>query len=228
MKIFVQILMMVLPQSIRRFLYKRLFGFKIHHTARIGFSLVLCDELVMEEHSYISHFTIIKPIDRLIMYPYARIGSLNFITGYNTKKNGFAKRIGFYKHVNDRKCELVLKEDAAITSRHFIDCNGGVYMGEHSLLAGIRSTILSHAIDFKNCRQDALPVVIGSNTFIGTGCILLKGTVVPDFSIVGAGAVLNKSYTESFKVYGGVPAKVVKDISNEYSTFFSRPSGDVI
>ena len=197
MKLLIQILMMVLPQPIRRFLYQRLFGFKIHHTARIGFSLVLCDELVMEEHSYISHFTIIKPIDRLIMCPYARIGSLNFITGYNTKETGYAKKIGFYKHVNDRKCELILKEDAAITSRHFIDCNGGVYMGEHSLLAGIRSTILSHAIDFKNCLQDVQPVVIGSYAFVGTGCILLKGTNIPDYSIVGAGSVVNKLYTEN-------------------------------
>lgn len=83
----------------------------------------------MEEHSYISHLTIVKPIDRLIMKPYVRISSLNFITGYNTYNNGIAKNMGYYKHIVNRKCELILEEDAAITSRHFIDCNGGGIYG---------------------------------------------------------------------------------------------------
>ena len=226
--IIVQIILMLFPYTIRRYFLNKIFGFKIHKTAKIGFSLILCDKLEMEEYSYISHLTIVKPIDSLIMKPYARIGSLNFITGYNTRNTSIAKKIGFYKHIIDRKCELVLEEDAAITSRHFIDCNGGVYMGEHSLLAGIRSQILTHAIDVYNCRQDTEPVIIGRYAFVGTGCILLKGTVVPDYSIVGAGAVMNKRYTESLKIYGGVPAVIKKDISNEEIKFFKRPSGDVL
>lgn len=227
MKAIIQILLMVFPQCIRRFFYKTLFGFKIHKTARIGFSLILCKEFTMEEHTRIGHLTIIKPIDRVYMGPYARIGAQNFITGYNTSEGGYAKKVGFYKHVTDRKCELVLDEDAAITSRHIIDCNGGVYFGAHSLLAGMRSQILTHAIDIYNCRQDTQPVKIGNYVFIGTGCIILKGTEIPDYAIVGAGAVLNKKYTESYKVYGGVPAKVKKDLANENIKLFSRPNGDV-
>lgn len=85
-------------------------------------------------------------------------------------------------------------------------------MGEHSLLAGIRSQILTHTIDAYACRQDAKAVILGRYAYVGTGCILLKGTVIPDYSIVGAGAVLNKRYTESRKIYAGVPAKIIKDV----------------
>lgn len=228
MKIIIQILLMLFPQSIRRFFYKSLFGFKIHKTAKIGFSLILCKEFEMEENTRIGHLTIIKPIDKVYMGKYARIGALNFITGFNTSSNGYAKKVGFYRHVLDRKCELILDEDVAISSRHIIDCNGGVYFGAHSSLAGMRSQILTHGIDAYNCRQDAKPVKIGKYVSIGSGSIVLKGTEVPDYVIVGAGAVLNKKYTESYKVYGGVPAKVKKDLSNEDVKWFSRGSGDVI
>lgn len=228
MKIFIQVLLFVFPWCIRCFFYRKLFGYKMHKTARIGFSLILCNELTMEENTKIGHLTVIKPIDRVYMAAYSRIGAMNFITGYDTSEDSYAKKVGFFGHVTDRKCELVLDEDAAITSRHIIDCNGGVYFGAHSLLAGMRSQILTHAIDIYNCRQDAQPVKIGNYVFIGTGCIILKGTEIPDYAIVGAGAVLNKKYTESYKVYGGVPATAKKDLTNENIKFFSRPSGDVI
>lgn len=219
---------MIFPQCIRRFFYRTLFGYKIHKTARIGFALILCKEFTMEEHTRIGHLTVIKPIDRVYMGPYARIGAQNFITGYNTSENGYAKKVGFYRHLPNRRCELVLAEDAAITSRHFIDCIGGVYFGSHSLLAGIRSQILTHGIDAYKCRQDAESVIIGDYVSIGSGSIILKGTEIPDYVIVGAGAVLNKKYTESNKVYGGVPAKIKKDLDKDEVKFFSRPNGDVI
>lgn len=226
-KLLIQFFMFLFPMRIRRIFYKVFFGYEIHHTAKIGFSIILSDKLTMKENTIIQHLTIVKPIDNLYMEAYARIGSLNFITGYNTKDNGYARKVGFYSHVLNRKCELIMGEDAAITSRHFIDCNGGVYMGKHSIIAGIRTQILTHGIDAYLCRQDAKPVHIGDYVSIGSGSIILKGTVIPNNVIVGAGSVLNKEYTETYKVYAGVPAKVKKDLSDYDVKWFSRPNGDV-
>ena len=153
---------------------------------------------------------------------------MNFITGFNTKISGIAFKKGRFSHVKGRKCELILEEDVAINSRHFIDCNGGVYFGKHSSLAGIRSQILTHGIDPYNSRQDAQPVIIGNYCSIGSGSIILKGTIIPDYAIVGAGAVLNKRYTESYKIYAGVPACGKKDLNYNEVKWFSRQSGDVI
>lgn len=227
-KIILQLLLFVFPMSIRRLLYKWIWGYKIAPDAKIGFSLILCKELTMENHTYIKSMTIIKNIDRVVMRKYARIGPLNFITGFNTNPNGMACKKGRFTHIKNRKCELILDEDVAINSRHIIDCNGGVYFGKHSSLAGMRSQILTHGIDAYNSRQDAQPVIIGKYCSIGSGSIVLKGTVVPDYVIVGAGAVLNKKYTESYKIYGGVPATVKKDLTNVDVKWFKRHSGDVI
>lgn len=228
LKIILQIILMPFPFLVRRFVYRKLWKYDIDKTARIGFSLILCHELTMKENTYIQHLTVVKPIDKLFMSRYARIGSLNFITGYDTSISGYANRKGFYKHVKNRHCELILGEDVAINSRHFIDCNGGVYLGSHSSLAGIRTQILTHGIDAYLSRQDAQPVVIGNYVSIGSGSIVLKGTIIPDYVIVGAGALLNKKYTESYKVYAGVPAIIKKDLSDCDVRWFKRSSGDVI
>ncbi|WP_281962118.1 acyltransferase [Bacteroides nordii] len=228
MKLILQTVFFVFPMFVRRLLYGWIWGYQISPNAKIGFSWILADELIMEEHTFIQSLTIVKNIDRLVMRKYSRIGPLNFITGFNTKISGIAFKKGRFSHVKGRKCELILEEDVAINSRHFIDCNGGVYFGKHSSLAGIRSQILTHGIDPYNSRQDAQPVIIGNYCSIGSGSIILKGTIIPDYAIVGAGAVLNKRYTESYKIYAGVPACGKKDLNYNEVKWFSRQSGDVI
>ena len=52
-------------------------------------------------------------------------------------------------------------------------------------------------------------VIIGKNVWIGTGCIILKGTVIGDNSIIGAGSVVNSNIPAGC-LAAGVPARVVK------------------
>lgn len=52
-------------------------------------------------------------------------------------------------------------------------------------------------------------VIIGKNVWIGTGCIILKGTVIGDNSVIGAGSVVNSEIPAGC-LATGVPAKVVK------------------
>ena len=49
---------------------------------------------------------------------------------------------------------------------------------------------------------------------------------LPDYSVLGAGAVLNKKYDERYKLYAGVPARPVKDIDRN-AKYFDRLSGFV-
>ena len=222
LKIILQIILMPFPFLVRRFVYRKLWKYDIDKTARIGFSLILCHELTMKENTYIQHLTVVKPIDKLFMSRYARIGSLNFITGYDTSISGYANRKGFYKHVKNRHCELILGEDVAINSRHFIDCNGGVYIGAFATVAGIKSQILTHSINVYKNRQEAHPIHIGKYCFVGTGCILLPGTRLPDYSVLGAGAVLTKSYEETACLYAGSPAQKIKSLDINTTLYFQR------
>ncbi|WP_409295938.1 acyltransferase [Peribacillus sp. SCS-26] len=53
------------------------------------------------------------------------------------------------------------------------------------------------------------PISIGRNCFIGCNALILKGTVLGDGCIVGAGAVVSGTF-EKNSVIAGNPAKVVK------------------
>lgn len=54
-------------------------------------------------------------------------------------------------------------------------------------------------------------IFIGKNSWIACKCITLKGTYLPQNSIVSAGSLLNQKYNdEGYNMYAGRPAKIVK------------------
>ncbi|WP_066070671.1 acyltransferase [Neobacillus soli] len=55
------------------------------------------------------------------------------------------------------------------------------------------------------------PIVIGKNCFIGCNALILKGTVLGDGCVVGAGAVVSGKFEEN-SVIAGNPAKVIKKL----------------
>lgn len=54
------------------------------------------------------------------------------------------------------------------------------------------------------------PVVIGNDVWIGVRAVILGGAALPDGTIVGAGSVVTKSFSEPYTTIAGVPAKVIK------------------
>lgn len=219
MKIILQIILFLFPWEVRRILLNKIFHYQIHSTAKIGFAIILAKKLTMQKCSRIGHLTFCNKIDSLQLDNNVRIGTLNYITGYPT-----ILKDSFFPILN-RKCELIIGEHSAVTSRHFIDCTAGVYIGKFTTFAGIRSQILTHSIDLKLCRQDAKSVSIGNYCFVGTSCILLKGATLPDYSVLGAGAMVNKEFSEQSVLYGGVPAKKISGISKD--GYFIREIGYV-
>lgn len=211
-----QILIILFPWRLRRALLQWRYGWCIDATARIGKSIILARNVNMEPLSRIHTGVLCKGIDLLSLGQDSGIASLTYITGFSA----LDKR--FFKKVNERRCELVLGAHAGITSRHFIDCNGGVYIGDYATVAGIRTQILTHSIDVYKNQQDAKPVHVGRACFVGTGCILLPGSVLPDYSVLGAGAVLTKAHDKIGCVYAGAPARPVKKIDVEKVAYFHR------
>lgn len=54
------------------------------------------------------------------------------------------------------------------------------------------------------------PIVIGDNVWIGTRCIILKGSIIPNGCVVGANTLCTKQFIEEDSVIAGNPAKVCK------------------
>lgn len=217
MKLFFHFILMFFPWWLRRRLLCFFGGYKIDKTARIGFSLVMPKILEMGRGCSIGHFVVCKSsVDRLSMADDSSMGSFHLITGFSTRNKKH------FQHVKGRRCEMVIETGVGIPSRKFFDCNGGIYIGEYSTIAGQWTQFLTHSIDIYNSRQDAKPIKIGRYCFVGTGCILLPGSSLPDFSVLAAGSVLNKHYTESGYVYAGVPAVPKKKLNSKEIPWMQR------
>jgi len=208
------------PWQMRRWLLVKLLGYEIHPTARIGWSWICPEHLAMAAGARIGSLTVCKGLSLLQMGEQARLGNLNWVSGFPRGNPAF------FKDELERRAELVIGDHAAVTHRHILDCTNAVRIGRFSTFAGYRSQVLTHSIDLLRCRQASKPVTIGEYCFVGTGSVLLGGCVLPDYSVLGALSVLNKAYTETHWLYAGNPARPVKALE-EKMLYFERSAGFV-
>ncbi len=220
MKRLLAVFLLILPWRLRRIALNKIFGYQIHPTARIGLSLILPVRLEMDAGARIGNLTLCKGISLLKMSEKSSIGNLNWITGFPAGDQRF-----FTADVG-RRPELILGAQAAVTNRHLIDCTNSVRIGKFTTFAGARSQMLTHSIDLYECRQSSKPITIGDYCFVGTACVLLGGSVLPDYSVLGAGSVLNKPYADPYFLYAGNPARPVKQLTSEMA-YFTRSTGYV-
>jgi acetyltransferase-like isoleucine patch superfamily enzyme len=174
----------------------------------------------MGAYATVGHFTVCKGLERLCLEGYALIGRLTWITGY--PKTGAA-----YRQAVNRRSELILRRHAAVTHRHFLDCTDVSHIGAFATITGYRTQFLTHSIDLRKSQQGARPVKIGDYCFMGTGCVILGGAELPNFSILRACSLLNKPFTQTYALYGGTPARLIRSLPTDYQ-YFCREIGFVL
>ena len=219
-KLFLQLIFFLLPWTLRRRALNRVFGFEIASSASVGFSFLYVDGCAMGDGARVGHLTMIKGLRLLKIDEYGILGNLNWVTGFPMSNSDH------FREETERDPCLLIERHAAITNRHMVDCTDRVTIGEFSTVGGFRSQILSHAIDLKSNRQSCRPITIGAYCFVGTGAILLKGSVLPERSVLGPGSVLTKKMLEPGMLYSGVPAVAVRPIDAK-SGYFVREIGFV-
>lgn len=220
MKTAVKLLSLFLPWRLRRALLQGWFGFDLDPDARIGLAWVFPKHLRMAAGARIGHLTVAVHLDEIRMGPHSSIGRGNWITGYP------GGAVDHFSHQVGRHSELILAEHSAITNRHLIDCTSPVRIGRFTTFAGFRSQILTHSIDLEQNRQDSAPVEIGAYCFVGTNCVLLGGSTLPDYCVLGASSLLNKAQTETHTLYAGVPAAPIRKLDPGMA-YFTRTEGRV-
>ena len=216
----VQMILFTLPWPLRRRLLSKLLGFKLAPTSFVGYSLILVKEVVLEDGARIKNLTLIKGLDLLHISQHGRLGNLNWVSAFPSGTGS----VHFSEQV--RHPQLLIGEHASITNRHLIDCTDSVKVGSFSTIAGFRSQLLTHSIDLRHSIQRCNPIEIGSYCFVGTGSILLGGSQLPDYSVLGAGSLLNKKHLETYMLYAGTPARKVAPLEAEYA-YFHRTCGSV-
>ncbi len=60
--------------------------------------------------------------------------------------------------------------------------------------------------------REAAPIIIGENCWIGMNCVILPGVVLGDYTTVGAGSVVTRSFPNGHCVIAGCPAKLLNVI----------------
>ncbi|MEB1083164.1 acyltransferase [Citrobacter sp. R-1.5.2] len=55
------------------------------------------------------------------------------------------------------------------------------------------------------------PIILGDHTWVGASATFLKGSEIPNNSIIGTGSIVSKKFTEEFTAIAGIPASVVKN-----------------
>ncbi|CAM4160843.1 acyltransferase [Lederbergia lenta] len=70
----------------------------------------------------------------------------------------------------------------------------------------------NHDINNLDQHNEPEPIKIGKSCWIGMNAVILPGVCLGDNTIVGAGAVVTRSFPEGNCVVGGVPAKKIKSL----------------
>ena len=85
----------------------------------------------------------------------------------------------------------------------------------HPLIIGNKVTI-GHSVTLHGCTIEDL-------TLIGIGSIVLDGAIVEEQSMIAAGAVVRPGFVvPTGKLVGGVPAKVIRDLTDEEIDEFEK------
>lgn len=80
------------------------------------------------------------------------------------------------------------------------------------IAAGVGIIASNHDVSDPDKRQAGKPVIIGEKCWIGMNAVILPGVVLGPHTVVGAGAVVTKSFEEGNCIIGGNPAKVIRNI----------------
>lgn len=208
----------VLPWSLRRRLYIRLLGWRLAPSARIGLSYIDAAHVAMAEGSWIGHLNVVRNLPLLQMGEDSAIGQWNWLASAEVYDSAVPPTGGFRG--------LKMAGYTAISSRHYLDCSGGITMGTGSMLAGVRSTLLTHQIDVAAGTSGTSPIEIGEYSLVSSNVKITPGALVPARCLVAMGAVVTGRLQEEGALYAGVPARVVRrDIGS--GRFFSRVRGFV-
>ncbi len=119
--------------------------------------------------------------------------------------------------------ELVIGDRVSVNYQTTISVAKSVRIGDDTMIAGnvqIYDNVSHPLSPARRLRHDsftldeAAPVVIGRNCWIGNQAIIMRGVTIGDNSVVAASSVVTKSVPPNTLV-GGNPARVIKSIADD-------------
>jgi acetyltransferase-like isoleucine patch superfamily enzyme len=215
----------LLPGFLKRLCYRVFFGYKIGKRVRIGLSIIDANECQIGDDVSIGHLNLVLGVKKIVIGDHVRIGHVNIIRGGQEVLLGRYAEIIRMNEINSiRNPDVVnptdprflLGEGSIITAGHKIDFTDLVTIGRRSILGGRNSSLWTHN------RQRTRPIDIGSFAYIGSEIRMAPGSRVPSRCIVGIGSVITSELTAEGHLIAGVPAKAIKELSEEDQFLIQR------
>lgn len=131
-------------------------------------------------------------------------------------KSKVGKRVVFYPGLKiNPLSNISIGDDVDLAWNVIITTSGGVEIGDRVLI-GYGTTVISsnHIIPDRSKRifdagHKNKKVVISSDAWIGSNCVILPGVEIGKGAVVGAGSVVTKNVPE-YAVVVGSPAKIIR------------------
>lgn len=173
------------------------------HKYKIGLSIVLADELILEDGVSIGHFNFIN-VHKLVMRKGSIIGRMNRIKGnidVELEENAFFDHkivaSGPHQYPHEKKRSLLHIGKGTHVVSGLLNLTDSIYIDDNSTIAGSGSEFWTHSfyIGKELSRVDG-GIYIGKNCYIGSRCIFMPGIRVADNITIGAGSCVSKSLKE--------------------------------
>jgi len=95
----------------------------------------------------------------------------------------------------------------------YLQGENGIIVGDHTIFApGVKIISANHDATDYHRWTEAEPVRIGCRCWLGANAVILPGVQLGDGCIVGAGAVVTKSFAPG-SIVAGVPAILVRQVA---------------
>lgn len=99
---------------------------------------------------------------------------------------------------------------------YFQGRGGKIIIGKGTWIApNVGLITANHDVYNPDKHVEGKDIIIGKKCWIGMNSVILPGVVLGDNTIVGAGAIVTKSFKNGNCVIGGNPAKIIKRLDEE-------------
>jgi acetyltransferase-like isoleucine patch superfamily enzyme len=182
LSLLLQVLAMLLPNTLKLILFGLVFGWTVGKGAKIGYSVILCTKVRIGSNSRIRHLNIFRDLKTLEIGDQTKILNFNHFMASKERDWPDAFSIG---------------NNSQITSRHFFDCSGAIRIGNLCLIGGRDSQCWTHFFDSRDGirRIEWRELAIADRCYVGARATLLY-CKIPSDSVVGAGAVVTKDFSK--------------------------------
>lgn len=96
----------------------------------------------------------------------------------------------------------------------YIQAINGIEIGDETILApGVGLISANHDPENLDRHLPCEPIRIGRHCWIGMNAVILPGVQLGDYTVVGAGAVVTRSFPQGHCVVAGNPARIIRELS---------------